>query len=139
MPIIKPVPAEKTTPKSETTSKENGKSSVASFKQNPYYSPLYDCDVNYFRYAFSSDSLTIKSAVAIKSIDIKPLKKEDQKKTKLNKTAEVKLNETITTEKTNELSFGELLVMYRFVDNMDREKIKTIWYLTRGSKKQQEL
>lgn len=103
MPIIKSVPAEKTTPKSETTSKENGKGSVASFKQNPYYSPLYDCDVNYFRYAFSSDSLTIKSAVAIKSIDIKPLKKEDQKKTKSNKTAEVKLNETITTEKTNEL------------------------------------
>jgi hypothetical protein len=32
----------------------------------------------------------------------------------------------IGTEKTNELSFGELLVTYRFVDNMDREKIKTI-------------
>lgn len=32
----------------------------------------------------------------------------------------------IGTEKTNELSFGELLVMYRFVDNMDRERIKTI-------------
>lgn len=30
------------------------------------------------------------------------------------------------TEKTNELSFGELLVIYRFVDNMDKEKVRTI-------------
>ncbi len=32
----------------------------------------------------------------------------------------------IGTEKTNELSFGELLVTYRFVENMDTERIKTI-------------
>jgi hypothetical protein len=32
----------------------------------------------------------------------------------------------IGNEKTKDLSFGELLVTYRFVDNMDREKIKTI-------------
>jgi hypothetical protein len=60
-----------------TSSAESIKNAIASFKQNPYYSPLYDCDVNYFRYKFSPDSLTIKSAVAIKSIDIKPLKKDE--------------------------------------------------------------
>jgi len=59
------------------SSAESIKNAIASFKQNPYYSPLYDCDVNYFRYKFSPDSLTIKSAVAIKSIDIKPLKKDE--------------------------------------------------------------
>ena len=32
----------------------------------------------------------------------------------------------IGTKKTNELSFGELLVTYRFVENMDRERMKTI-------------
>lgn len=89
MPANKTSPAAetKTLTKNDSNSKENTKAAIASFKQNPYYSPLYDCDVNYFRYAFSSDSLTIKSAVAIKSIDIKPLKKDEKTAATTNKPA----------------------------------------------------
>ena len=90
-------------PKTDTQNNEQlSKAAIASCKQNPYYSPLYDCDVNYFRYAFSSDSLTIKSAVAIKSIDIKPLKKEEKSSTAKSANKSTKSSETASdSQSTN--------------------------------------
>ncbi len=104
MPTNKTTPAAetKTLPKNDSSSKESTKAAIASFKQNPYYSPLYDCDVNYFRYAFSSDSLTIKSAVAIKSIDIKPLKKDEKQIT--NKTTKTNIPPESTTDTQSTLA-----------------------------------